>query len=239
MKLDILVLAAHPDDAELACSGTILAHIAQGKKVGIVDLTQGELGTRGTPEIRQKEATLSASILGIHVRENLKLADGFFQNDRTHQLVVAASIRRFRPEIVLTNAVGDRHPDHGRASTLVSDACFFSGLQKIETFDHDGSLQEPWRPHRVYHFIQDRYITPDIVVDISPYWEKKVASIMAFKSQFFDPENKEPKTYISSKNFIDSIEARAMEMGHYIGVGYGEGFTKERHVGVKSLFDLL
>jgi len=239
MKLDILVLAAHPDDAELACSGTILSHVAQGKKVGIVDLTLGELGTRGTVEIRRQEATASAQVLGIAVRENLALPDGFFQNDREHQLEVVKAIRQFQPDIVLANAIADRHPDHGRAAALVRDACFLSGLRRIETTSADGELQAPWRPGRVYHFIQDQYITPDLVVDISAHWEQKLASIKAFSSQFFNPSLTEPDTYISSPGFLESIKARAREMGHYIGVQYGEGFTKERHIGVKSFYDLI
>jgi N-acetylglucosamine malate deacetylase 1 len=239
MKLDILVLAAHPDDAELACSGTILSHVAQGKKVGIVDLTLGELGTRGTVEIRRQEATASAQILGIAVRENLALPDGFFQNDREHQLAVVKAIRQFQPDIVLANAITDRHPDHGRAAALVRDACFLSGLRKIETISTDGELQAPWRPGRIYHFIQDQYIIPDLVVDISAHWEQKLASIKAFSSQFFNPNLNEPNTYISSLGFLESIQARAREMGHYIGVQYGEGFTKERHIGVKSFYDLI
>lgn len=239
MKLDILVLAAHPDDAELACSGTILSHVGQGKKVGVVDLTRGELGTRGTVEIRRREALDSAEILGLSVRENLELADGFFQNDRPHQLKVASAIRSYQPEIILTNAISDRHPDHGRAAELVKDACFLAGLRKVDTYDRKGNLQEPWRPNQLYHFIQDQYIVPNLIVDITPFWEKKVASIRAFSSQFYNPESHEPATYISSRAFMDSITARAMEMGHYIGVQYAEGFTTVRHIGVKSLFDLI
>ncbi len=238
MKLDILVIAAHPDDAELGCSGTIAAHIAQGKKVGIVDLTQGELGTRGTVQIRQQEAEAASRILGLEVRENLKLADGFFQNDKPHQLAVVTAIRRYCPEIVLANAISDRHPDHGRAASLIADSCFLAGLRRIETQDK-GAAQAPWRPKRVYHFIQDRYLKPDLVVDISAHWEQKVASIKAYKSQFYNPNSQEPLTYISSAGFMDAIAARAQEMGHYIGVNYGEGFTKEQHIGVKSLFDLI
>jgi bacillithiol biosynthesis deacetylase BshB1 len=239
MKLDILVLAAHPDDAELACSGTLLSHAEQGKKVGIVDLTLGELGTRGTVEIRRREALDSAQILGLSVRRNLELADGFFQNDRTHQLKVASAIRYYQPEIILTNAVSDRHPDHSRAAALVKDACFIAGLRKVETQDGEGHFQEPWRPNRLYHFIQDQYLVPDLIVDITPFWARKVAAIQAFSSQFYNPESNEPATYISSQGFMDSITSRAMEMGHYIGVQYAEGFTKVRHIGVKSLFDLI
>ena len=239
MKLDILVLAAHPDDAELTCGGTILAHVAQGKTVGIVDLTQGELGTRGTVEIRRQEAEVASDILGLRVRENLRLPDGFFQNNREHQLAVVGAIRRFRPEIVLASAVADRHPDHGRAASLITDACFLAGLRRVETPGEDGTFQSPWRPRCVYHFIQDRYLTPDLVVDVSIHWEKKLAAIRAYKSQFYDPESAEPLTYIASEGFMDAISARGMEMGHHIGVKYGEGFTKEKHLGVKSLFDLI
>ncbi|WP_128546727.1 bacillithiol biosynthesis deacetylase BshB1 [Larkinella soli] len=239
MKLDILVIAVHPDDAELGCSGTILSHIAQGKKVGIVDLTRGELGTRGTPEIRVEEAEAAGQILGLSARENLGFRDGFFRNDEEHQTALIPAIRRYRPELVITNAVTDRHPDHGRASALVVDACFYAGLRRIETTDTDGSRQEAWRPKVIYHFIQDRYIRPDLIVDITGFWPRKKESILAYRSQFFDPENSEPASYISSPEFLEFIEARAEEYGHMIGVKYGEGFTVERTVGVRSLFDLL
>ncbi|NEM97932.1 bacillithiol biosynthesis deacetylase BshB1 [Pontibacter burrus] len=239
MKLDILAFAAHPDDAELGCAGTIIAHVASGKEVGIVDLTRGELGTRGTPEIRAAEAEAASKILGLSVRENLDFADGFFLNDKEHQLKIVEKIRQYKPEIVLMNAIYDRHPDHGRGSQVVSDACFLAGLKMIETFGPDGEKQEAWRPTAVYHFIQDRYIKPDVVVDITPYWEQKVESIKAFKSQFFNPEDTSAHTYISSPEFMEFIEARAKEYGHAIGATYGEGFTVERLIGVKSLFDLL
>ncbi|MFC6999838.1 bacillithiol biosynthesis deacetylase BshB1 [Rufibacter roseus] len=242
MKLDLLAFASHPDDAELGCVGTILAHQAQGKKVGIVDLTRGELGTRGTPETRAQESEEATRILGLDARENLGMADGFFQNDREHQLKVVAAIRKYRPEIILMNAIHDRHPDHGRGSQLVSESCFLSGLRMVKTQDENGQEQEAWRPKAVYHYIQDRLITPDLVVDITPYWEKKKEAIYAFSSQFHTPGTKntnEPATYISSPDFIRFIEARALEMGHSIGVTYGEGFTKERNLGVRNLFDLL
>lgn len=239
MKLDLLILSVHPDDAELGCSGTVFSHIAQGKKVGIVDFTEGELGTRGTPQLRKQEAEAASQILGIHARENLGLADGFFQNDRASQLAVITAIRRYQPEIVLANAVHDRHSDHGRASALATDACFLSGLAKISTYGLENELQQPWRPKAVYHFIQDRYITPDLVVDISAYWDQKVAAIKAYKSQFFDAESTEPLTHISNPDFMNFIEARALEFGHAIGVKYGEGFTKERFIGIKNLFDLI
>jgi len=221
MKLDILVLAAHPDDAELAVAGTIVSAIAQGKKVGIVDFTRGELGTRGTPEIRLAESAASSTILGIHARENLELADGFFQNDRESQLKLIALIRKYQPDIVLANALEDRHPDHGKGAQLAIDACFLSGLRKIETG------LAPWRPKHLYHYIQDRYLKPDFVVDITPFWEQKEAAIRAFKSQFFDPNSVEPASYISSPDFLNFIHARAQEMGHKLGVKYGEGFQTQ------------
>lgn len=238
LKLDILVLPVHPDDAELGCSGTILKEVALGKKVGIADLTRGELGTRGTAEIRDEEAKASAKILGLAIRENLAMPDGFFENTKEYQLKVITVIRKYRPEIVITNAYHDRHPDHGRASQLVEDSAFLSGLRKIETFD-DGKLQEAWRPKNVLHFIQDNYIRPDIVIDVTEYWEKKIDSIHAFGSQFFNPEWKnEPQTYISSPEFIAVIEGRAKEFGKSIGVKYAEGFLSKKILGVNSLFDL-
>lgn len=238
MKLDILVFAAHPDDAELSCSGTILAQISKGKKVGIVDLTRGELGTRGSAELRDKEALAAARILGITVRENARFADGFFQNDEVHNLHLVRFIRKYQPEIVLANAIHDRHPDHGRGSELVSRACFLSGLRKIET-TLENKNQKEWRPKAVFHYIQDRHIMPDFVVDISKHWDKKVKAIKTYKSQFFDPASKEPQTYISDPDFFSFIESRAREVGHTIGVKYGEGFTKEKQIGVKDLFDLI
>lgn len=239
LKLDILVLPVHPDDAELNCSGTILKHLAMGKKIGVVDLTRGELGTRGSADIRDKEAALSSQILGLHVRENLGLPDGFFENTREHQLKVIEAIRKYRPEIVIGNAYHDRHPDHGRAGELVDTAAFLAGLRKIETFA-DGVAQTEWRPKQVLHFIQDAYIKPDFIIDITEHWDKKVESIRAFGSQFFNPEwEEEPQTYISSPDFIPIIEARAREFGKVIGARYGEGFTSRKILGVNSLFDLL
>jgi N-acetylglucosamine malate deacetylase 1 len=239
MKLNLLAFAAHPDDAELGCSGTLIAHIAAGNKVGVVDLTRGELGTRGTPETRLQEAEDASRVMGLLVRDNLEMADGFFQNDKTHRLKVIEKIRQYQPEIVLMNAVNDRHPDHGRASQLVSESCFLAGLKMIETKSVEGKNQAPWRPKAVYHFIQDRYIKPDLVVDITPFWNKKMETIRAFKSQFYNPDDSSPNTYISSPEFLDFIESRAKEYGHAIGVTYGEGFTVERLVGVKNLFDLV
>ena len=238
LKLDILVLPVHPDDAELGCSGTILKEVALGKKVGIVDLTRGELGTRGSPEIRAKEAEASSKILGLAVRENLAIPDGFFENIKEYQLKVIGVIRKYQPEIIITNAYHDRHPDHGRASQLVEDAIFLSGLRKVETFDAD-KQQDAWRPKLLLHFIQDNYIHPDIVIDVTAYWDKKVESINAFSSQFFNPEwEGEPQTYISSPEFIAVIEARAREFGKSIGAKYAEGFTSRKILGVNSLFDL-
>lgn len=238
MKLDILVFAAHPDDAELGCGGTIAKHVAMGHKVGVVDLTRGELGTRGTPEIRAKEAENAAKILGLSVRQNLGLPDGFFRNEEMYQKEVIAAIRRYKPEIIITNAIYDRHSDHGRAAQLVADASFLAGLAKVETSDN-GEKQFPWRPKAVYHFIQALLIKPDFVVDISDYWEKKVASYMAFESQMFNPASKEPKTYISSPEFLRLVEARAVEFGSAIGAKYGEGFTVRRIPGIRLLTDLL
>jgi bacillithiol biosynthesis deacetylase BshB1 len=235
VKLDILVISSHPDDAELGCGGTIAKHVAMGHAVGIVDLTRGELGTRGTIETRKAEAAEAAKILGVKIRENLGLADGFFKNDEFHQRKIIEAVRTFRPEIVLTNAVKDRHPDHGRAASLVYDACFLAGLRKIETVV-DGHPQAPWRPKQVYHFIQSQPIEPDFIVDVSDYWPVKVAAMKAFKTQFFDPNSREPETYISKPLFMEFIEARAKELGHSIGAQYGEGFTSGASLGVDSLF---
>ncbi|MCX2741785.1 bacillithiol biosynthesis deacetylase BshB1 [Pontibacter anaerobius] len=239
MKLDILAFASHPDDVELGCAGTLITHVEAGLKVGIVDLTEGELGTRGTPETRKQEAIDAAKVMGIPVRENLAFADGFFLNDREHQLKVIEMLRKYKPDIVIANALHDRHPDHGRGSALVSESCFKSGLKMVKTKDADGVDQEAWRPKAVYHYIQDRPITPDFVVDVTPYWEKKMEAIRAFKSQFYNPDDTSPNTYISSPEFLSFVEARAKELGHTIGVTYGEGFTKERQIGVKNMFDLL
>jgi len=237
MKLDILVLAVHPDDAELCCSGTILKHIALGKKVGIVEFTRGELGTRGTAETRDEEAADSARILGLHARENLGFKDGFFKNDEEHQREVIRMIRKYQPEIVLSNALHDRHPDHGRAGDLANDAVFLSGLIKIRTTD-DGAEQLAWRPRLLLQYVQDSYIEPDVIVDITPYMETKLESIRAFKTQFFNPGVDGPVTYISSPEFMESAIGRAREFGKSIGVTFGEGFTSRKLLGVNSLFDL-
>lgn len=237
MKLDILVFAVHPDDAELGCSGTLLKHIALGKKVGIVDFTRGELGTRGTAATRDIEAADSAKILGLHARENLRFKDGFFKNDEEHQLEVIKMVRKYQPEIILTNALHDRHPDHGRAGDLANDAIFLSGLRKIET-QLEGASQEAWRPRLVLQYIQDRYIKPDIIIDISDFMDKKEASIRAFKTQFDSQDSSEPQTYISTPEFLESVNARAREFGKQIGAQFGEGFTSRKLLGVDSLFDL-
>lgn len=233
MKLDILAIGAHPDDVELGCGATIAKEVAQGKKVGILDLTRGELGTRGSAELRDKESARAGEILGVEIRENLAFADGFFVNDRAHQLEIIKIIRKYRPGIVLCNAIDDRHIDHGRGSKLASDACFLSGLIKIDTG------QEAWRPKQVYHYIQWKDITPDFVVDVSGFVKTKVEAVSAYASQFFDPDSEEPETPISSKNFLDSITYRARDLGRIINVEYAEGFTAERHVAVHSLDHLI
>ena len=237
MKLDILVFAVHPDDAELGCSGTILKHIAAGKKVGIIDLTRGELGTRGTALTRDQESTDSTRMLGLHVRENMGMRDGFFRNDEEHQMQIIKMIRKYRPEIVLSNALYDRHPDHGRAGDLVNDALFLGGLSKIKT-DLDGVDQKSFRPRLLLQYIQDRYIKPDILVDISEFWEKELECIHAFKTQFFNPGNDDKQTYISSPDFLKAIEARSRELGKSIGAIYAEGFTSRKLLGIDDLTQL-
>lgn len=238
IKLDILVFGAHPDDAELGAGGTIAKEVAKGKKVGIIDLTRGELGTRGSAEIRDAEATAAAEILKVSIRENLGFRDGFFINDEIHQLEIIKMIRKYRPEIVLCNAIDDRHIDHGKGSKLVSDACFLSGLIKIETL-LDADRQEPWRPKLVYHYIQWKNIIPDFVVDITGFIDKKVAAILAYSSQFHDPNSKEPETPISSKTFIESVNYRARDVGRLVGKEYAEGFTVERLIAVDGLDSLI
>lgn len=233
MKLDILAFGAHPDDVEISCAGTILKHIELGYKCGIVDLTRGELGTRGSGELRLVEAEKAKNILGIEARENLGFADGFFQNDKEHQLPVIEMIRKYRPEIVLANSIHDRHPDHGKGAKLVADACFLAGLVKIETG------QEAWRPKAVYHYIQDEFIHPDLTVDVTPHFDKKIESILAYSSQFYNPDSNEPDTPISGKEFLDFLRGRAMTYGRPIGAELAEGFTAARNIGVKNLFDLV
>ncbi len=238
MKLDLLVFAAHPDDAELGCGGTIAALVADGKKVGIIDLTEGEMGTRGDPDSRRAEAAEASNILGVAIRENLALKDVFFKNEWPEQEKVVRMIRKYRPERVIANAPSDRHPDHGRASRLVQQAFFMSGLGKIKT--REGSVsQAPYRPAALYYYIQNDYMEPDFIVDVSEYWDKKLAAIRAFRSQFYDPASKEPETFISKPEFLDFIDARGRELGHRLGVKYGEGFKGARKPGVKNLFDLI
>lgn len=238
MKLDILAFGAHPDDVELGCAGTISKEVALGKKVGIVDLTRGELGTRGSAEIRDQEAANAARILGVAVRENLQFRDGFFVNDEAHQLEVIKMIRKYQPDIVLCNAVDDRHIDHAKGSQLVSDACFLSGLMRIET-SVEGEFQKAWRPKVVYHYIQWKNLVPDFVVDITGYVEQKTAAILAYKSQFYDPNSKEPESPISSKNFLESLNYRSRDLGRLTGLEHAEGFTVERYLAVNSLSDLM
>lgn len=238
MKLDILAIGAHPDDVELGCGATIAKEIANGKKVGIIDLTQGELGTRGTAETRFKEAENASKVLGVSVRFNMEFADGFFANDKTHQLLLINKIREYQPEIVICNAIDDRHIDHSKGSKLVSDACFLSGLVKIETKTETGELQNAWRPKHVYHYIQWKNLEPDFVVDVSEFMETKMKAVLAYKTQFYDANSKEPETPISSKNFTDSIIYRARDLGRLVGVEYAEGFNVERFVAVDSLFNL-
>ncbi|KJD36155.1 GlcNAc-PI de-N-acetylase [Tamlana sedimentorum] len=239
MKLDILAFGAHPDDVELGCGATLAKEISEGKKVGIIDLTQGELGTRGTAKTRAEEAEDAKNILGVVIRENLAFADGFFINDKKHQFEIIKMIRKYKPDIVLCNAIDDRHIDHGKGSKLVSDACFLSGLVKIETkLDEENEVQKPWRPKHVYHYIQWKDIKPDFVVDVTNFIDKKMEAVLAYKTQFFNANSKEPATPISSKNFTDSVIYRARDLGRLIGVEHAEGFTVERYVAVNSLYNL-
>lgn len=238
IKTDILAFGVHPDDVELGCSGTLIAAVAEGKKVAIVDLTQGELGTRGTIEIRKTEAAAAAAIIGVHARENLQMRDGFFQIDEENIRKVIVAIRKYRPEIILCNALEDRHPDHGRSSKLVEEAAFLSGLRKIET-DLDGMAQEAWRPKYVFHYIQDRYLKPDFVVDISVHMEQKIRSVQAYSTQFFTVQatntaDSEPQTYISTPDFLDTVKGRALLLGKRIGVKYAEGYISKKMLGISS-----
>ncbi|MFD1550923.1 bacillithiol biosynthesis deacetylase BshB1 [Putridiphycobacter roseus] len=238
MQVDILAFGAHPDDVEISASGTIIKHIEMGKTVAIVDLTQGELGSRGTIETRYAEAAAAIKILGVHARENLKMADGFFTISEENKLKIVEQIRRFQPKIVLANAISDRHPDHGRASQLVREACFLAGLKQIKT-SWEGKEQKQWRPKSVYFYIQDRYIKPDFIVDISEQVEKKIASIRAYKTQFFNPDSTAPLTPISGEDFFDFLRGRWKEFGRTIGTSYGEGFTVERTPGVNDITELV
>ena len=233
MKTDILAFGVHPDDVELGCSGTLVAAVAQGKKVAVVDLTRGELGTRGTPETRDAEAANAAKVMGLHSRENLQMADGFFQNDENNIRKVITVIRKYQPEIVLCNAPEDRHPDHGRSSALVADAAFLAGLRKINT-EYEGKEQEYWRPSYVFHYIQDRYLKPDFLFDISEAFDQKIRAILCYTTQFNTTDTSEPQTYISNPDFLDVIKARALMFGKRIGVKYAEGYLTTKMIGVKS-----
>ncbi len=237
-KLDILAIGAHPDDVELGCSATLAKEISRGKKVGILDLTHGELGTRGSAEIRDAEAANAAKILGVGHRENLGFRDGFFINDEVHQMAVIRMIRKYQPEIVLCNAVKDRHIDHGKGSSLVSDACFLSGLRRIETAIDDIG-QTAWRPKHVYHYIQWENLQPDFVIDVTGFMDHKLNAVKAYSSQFYDPDSKEPVSPISSQNFLESISYRARDLGRLIGTDYAEGYTVERFVAVDNLDQLI
>jgi len=238
MKLDILAFGAHPDDIELGCGGTLAKEISLGKKVGAIDLTRGELGTRGSAEIRDQESAAAAKILGFTIRENLGMKDGFFVNDENHQRTIIQMIRKYQPKIVICNAVEDRHIDHGKGGSLVSDACFLSGLRKIQT-SYEGQNQEAWRPQIVYHYIQWRNLKPDFVVDITGFTDIKREAILAYSSQFYDPNTNEPETPIATKNFLESLDYRAKDLGRLIGKDFGEGFTAERYLAVNSLGDLI
>jgi len=238
MKLDILAFAAHPDDAELGCGGTIAKHLAAGYKVGIVDLTRGQLGTRGNAELRDQESTKAADIFGLDVRDNLGFEDGYFRNDEDHRLEIIKVLREYQPDIVLANAVKDRHPDHGRAAQMVADACFYAGLAKIES-KLDGASQTHWRPAALYHYNQDYYLNPDLVVDVSDYMEIKMEAIMAYSSQFYNPDSDEPITAISTLEFLEMVKGRARDFGRPIGAEFAEGFTASRAVGVDLLTQLI
>lgn len=239
MKLDVLAIGSHPDDVELGCSGTLINEVKKGKKVGIVDLTQGELGTRGTVQTRYDEAANAAKIMGISVRENLKMRDGFFKNDEEHQMQLVRILRKYKPEIVIGNILEDRHPDHGRGGWLIYDACFFSGLRQVKTTDDDGREQEKWRPKLLLHYIQDRFYEPDIITDVTDVWEQRMEAIRAYKTQFYDPNSDEPQSYLSSPEFIDALTARARLLGKRIGVKYGEGFLSKKSIGIKDLDSLI
>ncbi|MCB0688124.1 MAG: bacillithiol biosynthesis deacetylase BshB1 [Saprospiraceae bacterium] len=238
-KVDILAIGVHPDDVELSCSGTLLRHIDLGHKVAILDLTEGELGTRGNATLRKKEARKAAEILGVDDLEILKIPDGFFEPTPEYKLQIAAAVRRYQPEIVLANAIDDRHPDHGRAARLIYDACFLAGLNKVETHDRDGHRQERWRPKAIYNYVQDKMLLADVIVDITPYMDKKMESILAYSSQFYDPESMEADSPISGADFLEYIKARARGYGRQIGVEYGEGFTVSRPIGSSNLLELI
>lgn len=233
MKVDILAVGAHPDDVELGCAGTILKLINEGKKVAIIDLTEGELGTRGTAETRREETKLAMDILGVSERENLKMKDGFLSNSEEYQYRIIEMVRKYRPEIVLANAIDDRHPDHAKAAKLTSDACFLAGLPKVKT-TLDGMEQEAWRPKHIFHYIQWKNIQPDFVIDITDFMEKKVEACLAYKTQFYDPNSQEPVTPIATKDFLESLTYRAQDLGRLSGVAYAEGFTTEKMIALKN-----
>lgn len=237
MKLDILAIGVHPDDVELGCAGSLITEIRNGKKTGIIDLTQGELGTRGTIETRYNEAARAAEIIGVNVRENLKMRDGFFKNDEAHQLQLVSAIRKYQPDIVFANILDDRHPDHGRAGHLISDACFLSGLIKVKTFDELGKEQEKWRPKYILHYIQDWYHEPDLLIDVSDVFQQKMQSVEAYTTQFHVSGQQQGglETYISTPDFLESVVARARMLGKRIGVKYAEGFISEKKIGIRSL----
>jgi bacillithiol biosynthesis deacetylase BshB1 len=239
MKLDVLAIGVHPDDVELGCSGTLIKEVKRGKKAGVIDLTQGELGTRGTIETRFQEAEEAAKIMGVSVRQNLKMRDGFFQNDEAHQLQLIQAIRKYQPEIIIGNILEDRHPDHGRAGQLIYDACFLSGLKQVKTKDEEGREQEKWRPKQLLHYLQDRFYEPDVIVDITEVWDQRLQSIKAYKTQFHNPGNNEDETYISSPEFLESIIARARLLGKRIGVRFAEGFISKKSIGISNLDALI
>lgn len=241
MKLNILAIGVHPDDVELGCSGTLINETRAGKKCGIIDLTQGELGTRGTVDTRYQEAATAAMIMGVQVRENLKMRDGFFENDETHKLQLIAAIRKYQPDIIIGNVLHDRHPDHGRAGKMIAEAAFLAGLAKIETKDEEGNIQARWRPSYVLHYIQDWYHEPDVLIDISDVFEQRMEAIKAYSTQFHNPSGTdgEPQTYISTPDFLDSVIARARMFGKRIGVKYAEGFITEKKIGIRSLDALI
>ena len=241
MKLDILAIGAHPDDVELGCSGILINEIRNGKKVGVIDLTEGELGSRGHVDTRYEESAKASMVMGIHVRENMKMADGFFKNDEEHQRKLIIALRKYQPEIVFGNSLEDRHPDHGKAGRLIADSCFLSGLRKVLTKDESGNDQEPWRPKYVFHYIQDRYHEPDFIVDITNVFEQRMEAVKAFTSQFYNPENEDdgPQTYISTPDFLESVVARARMIGKKIGVKYAEGYNSEKSIGITNLDALI
>ncbi len=241
MKLDILAIGVHPDDVELGCSGTLINEIKRGKKAGILDLTQGELGTRGTIDTRYQEASQAAMIIGVQLRDNLKMRDGFFKNDEENQLKLISALRKYQPDIVIANVLHDRHPDHGRAGQMIASCCFLSGLAKIETKDEQGNLQPRWRPSYVLHYIQDWYHEPDLLIDISDVFDQRMEAIKAYSTQFFTSAEGDdgPQTYISTPDFLDSVIARARMLGKRIGVKYAEGFISEKKIGIRNLDALI